>query len=52
MSRNYTRQLIEMMYEGAVDPKQVAEMCLFWMSEKDVENMMRANDLIPEEEEV
>jgi hypothetical protein len=51
MTRNYTRQLLEMMYEGSVDPKQVAEMCLFWMSEKSVEEMMRANDLILEEEE-
>jgi hypothetical protein len=40
-----------MIDDGVMDAKSIAEMCLAYMSEDDVEDMMRANDLLPEEDE-
>jgi hypothetical protein len=40
-----------MMDDGVMDPKAVAEMCLAYMSEADVEDMMRSNDLLLDEDE-
>jgi hypothetical protein len=40
-----------MMDEGLVVPQSIAEMCLAYMSEDDVADMMRANDLLDEEDE-
>jgi len=51
MSRKYTNKLLEMMDEGLLDPKTVAEMALAWMSEYEVGEMMEANDLLDDEEE-
>ena len=48
--RKCTRALLEMMDDGVMDPKFVAEMCLAYMSEADVEDMMRANDLLAEDD--
>jgi len=44
--REYTSKLIEMMEEGLISAKDVAEMALAYMSEDDVKNMCRANDLL------
>jgi len=49
--RKYTTSLLEMMDDGVMDPKFVAEMCLAYMSEADVEDMMRSNDLLVDEDE-
>jgi len=49
--RTQTTKLIEMMDEGLVVPQSIAEMCLAYMSEDDVADMMRANDLLDEEDE-
>ena len=49
--RKYTNMVLDMMDEGVIDPKAVAEMCLAYMSEAEVEDMCRDNDLLPEEDE-
>ena len=48
--RKYTNMVLEMMDEGVMDPKAIAEMCLQYMSESDVEDMCRCNDILPEDE--
>ena len=49
--REYTSKLIAMMDEGLISAEAVAEMCLAYMSEDDVADMMRANDIIEEDDE-
>ena len=49
--RKYTISLLEMMDDGVMDAKAVAEMCLAYMSEDDVEDMMRGNDLLEDYDE-
>jgi len=49
--RKCTTALLEMMDDGVMDAKAVAEMCLAYMSEADVEDMMRGNDLLLEEDD-
>lgn len=50
MTRKYTNQLLEMVDDGIFNPKIVLEACLGYMSERQVEDMMRDNDFILEEE--
>jgi hypothetical protein len=49
--REYTEKLLEMVDDGLIDKDYVICACLCYMSEADVEDLMRANDLIWEEEE-
>ena len=49
--RTQTTRLLEMMDEGLISATAVAEMCLAYMSEDDVADMMRANDILDEEDE-
>jgi hypothetical protein len=49
--RKETNRLLDMIEEGLIDPHAVADMCLAYMSEDDVEDMMRANDLLADDEE-
>lgn len=49
--RDYTVKLLEMMDEGLMSAEAVAEMCLAYMSEDDVKDMCRANDILDEEDE-
>jgi hypothetical protein len=51
MTRKNTNKLLEMIDEGLLDPKTVAEMALAWMSEYEVGEMMHANDLLDDEDE-
>jgi hypothetical protein len=51
MTREYTTKLLEMMDEGMITAESVAEMCLAYMSEDDVKDMCRANDILDEEDE-
>jgi hypothetical protein len=51
MTREYTTKLLEMMDEGLISAEAVAEMALSYMSEDDVADMMRANDILLEEDE-
>jgi len=49
--RTQTTKLLEMMDEGLISAAAVAEMALAYMSEDDVADMMRANDILDEEDE-
>jgi len=49
--REYTSKLIAMMDEGLISAEAVAEMALAYMSEDDVADMMRANDILDEDDE-
>lgn len=49
--REYTNKLMEAMDNGSIDPKDVAEMCLMYMSERDVKDMCQDNDLFQEDDE-
>ena len=48
--RRQTNRLWEMMDNGEIDARAVAEMALSYMSEDDVADMMRANDILDEDE--
>jgi hypothetical protein len=43
--REWTNKVGEAMDEGLLDPRAVADMCLSYMSEDDVQDMCRVNDL-------
>ncbi len=49
--REMTSKLIAMMDEGLISAEAVAEMALAYMSEDDVADMMRSNDILLEEDE-
>ena len=49
--RKQTTRLLEMMDEGLINADTIAEMCLAYMSEDDVADMMRANDILDDEDE-
>jgi hypothetical protein len=49
--RTQTTRLIEMMDEGLISHAAVAEMALAYMSEDDVADMMRANDILDDEDD-
>jgi hypothetical protein len=38
--------MLEAMEEGTLDPKDIAAMALSWLSEDEVKDMCRANDLL------
>ena len=44
--RPETTRLMEMMDDGLVDARAVADMALMWLSERSVAEMMLANDLL------
>ena len=44
-TRPETNRLIDMMDEGMIDARAVADMALSWLSESDVKAMMQANDI-------
>ena len=48
-TRKVTNLLLTWVEEGVLDPQTVLELCLSYMSEADVEDMARSNDLLPEE---
>lgn len=50
-SRKYTNKLLQMVDDGIVDEDTIMLACLKYMSEHEVEDMMRVNDLLLEEEE-
>jgi len=51
MSRKYTRKLIQMMDEGVLTPRQLADACLAYMSEADVEDMATSEGLIDDDDD-
>ena len=44
--RDATNKLLEMMDEGLISAQAIAEMALAYMSEDEVADMMRANDIL------
>ena len=50
-SRPATSRLMDMMDNGEIDARAVADMALMWLSESSVAEMMLANDLVEEEED-
>ena len=48
--RTQTTRLLDMMDEGLITAQSVAEMALSYMSEDDVADMMRCNDILDEDE--
>jgi hypothetical protein len=51
ITRQATNKLIDMMDDGVMSARDVADMALSYMSEDDVHQMMLANDVIDEDEE-
>jgi hypothetical protein len=49
--RTQTNRLIDMMDEGLISAQAVAEMALAYMSEDEVADMMRANDILDQEDD-
>ena len=49
--RTQTTRLLEMMDEGLISAQAIAEMALAYMSEDDVADMMRANDILDYEDD-
>ena len=49
--RTQTTRLLDMMADGVISAQAVAEMALSYMSEDDVADMMRANDILDEDED-
>ena len=45
MSRKYTNQLLEMVDNGELDARQALLMCVKYMSEDEVADMIRFNDM-------
>jgi hypothetical protein len=44
MAREYTEQLLEMIEEGLLDRDTVIKACVKYMSEDEVQDMMKLND--------
>ena len=49
--REYSDMLFDMIEDGSVDAKQIAEDLIYWCSEDDIKRYMQVNDLIWEEAE-
>ena len=49
--RTQTNRLMDMMDEGVISAQAVAEMALAYMSEDDVADMMRSNDILDQEDD-
>lgn len=50
-ARHYTNQLLEMLEDGMLDRDNVIMACVKYMSESDVEDMMRRNGFLEEDED-
>ena len=50
-TRKSTNRLLEMVENGSIDPKDVVMMCVKFMSEDDVDEMCRINEVFVEEDE-
>lgn len=46
MTREYTSKLLDAIEDGLLSPQAVVEMALSYMSEDEVHDMMRVNDLL------
>lgn len=50
-ARETTNKILEMIDEGLLNPRDAVLMCLKWMSEDEVTEMAKANELLEEVEE-
>ena len=50
-TRKSTNRLLEMIEDGSIDPKDVVMMCVKFMSEDDVDEMCRINEVFEDDEE-
>lgn len=50
-ARETTNKILEMIDESILNPRDVVLMCLKWMSEDEVTEMAKANELFEEKEE-
>ena len=48
--RTQTTRLLDMIADGVISAQAVAEMALSYMSEDDVADMMRSNDILEDED--
>ena len=51
MARKQTNYLLELIDSGMIDAKAVVTMALTYMSEDEVADMMRCNDILVEDDE-
>lgn len=51
ISRKATNRLLDMVNDGGLDPMMALQMCLDWMSEAEVAEMLSNNDLLEESDE-
>jgi hypothetical protein len=51
VTRKTTNKLLELIDDGMISARDVVTMCLKWMSEDDVADMCRANDVYFEEDD-
>ena len=51
MTREWTVKLLEAMDDGTIEARTIAEMCLQYMSEADVEDMCVSNDIFQMEDD-
>ena len=52
ISRKATVRLLEMVNDGEMDPMMALQMCLDWMSEAEVADMMDSNDLLETDDDM
>jgi hypothetical protein len=50
-TRKATKRLLDMVDDGQLDPMMALQMCLDWLSEAEVAEMMDSNDLLEEPED-
>ena len=50
-TREWTDKVLTAMDDGILDPRDVAEMCLHFMSEDDVKDMCQYNDILNGDED-
>lgn len=50
-ARATTSEILDQMDMGMLDPLYVAKLCLNWMSEAEVHEMARYNDIIEDDED-
>ena len=48
--KNSRDKAYELLDEGMIDPRAMAEMCLQYMSTDDIEDMLESNDVINQDE--
>lgn len=49
-TRKFTNKLLDLIEENILDPKDVVIMCLKYMSEDDVEDMCKSNEIFNDDE--